>query len=126
MRIVPIGILSCLVFCLWIAPAESEDSIERPRNAAAGVKYIGADKCAECHQDQHESFLETLHSKAAQVTDIRDEPKPAQFSNQASGNLYQVDVVDGQMVHREKLRDPSGKQLAVTEEKMVLMWILSQ
>lgn len=99
-------------------PKASNAAGALPRNAAKGIKYIGSKQCAECHQDQHASFLQTLHSKAAEFTDPTGEPKPSRFDHQPSGNTYEVAVVDNQMVHRELLRDSDGKQLAITEHPM--------
>lgn len=90
-----------------------------PPNADPAVKYIGSERCAACHQTQHESFLLTAHSKAAQITDVADEPPPARFEHEPSGNVYEVKVVDGQMLHREFLRNDEGEQLALTQHPMV-------
>ena len=98
--------------CLALSPVTASPA-DPPPNAAAGVKYIGSDQCISCHEDQHESFLRTLHSRAAQVTDISDEPKPDRFDHPPSGNVYEVSFIDGTMIHREVLRSESGEQLAV-------------
>ena len=103
---------------LAVSQAQVALSVDPPLNAAAGVKYIGSDQCTGCHESQHSSFQQTLHSRAAQVTDVAVEPKPGRFDHQPSGHSYEVDIVNGKMVHREVLRDESGEQLAMTDKTM--------
>ena len=88
---------------------------ELPRNASPGVKYVGSEKCIECHQEQHSSFLKTLHSKAARLTDPNIEPEAAKFRHQKSGNDYEIKISGDEMRHREVLRNFDGEELAVTE-----------
>ncbi len=104
---------------LSLGSPASAHAADLPPNAAEGVQYVGTETCAECHTDQHESFLDTLHSRAARPTDFRNEPQPIRFRHEASGHDYEVDVVAGKMVHREHINDPSGVPLASTEEQMV-------
>ncbi|NND99124.1 MAG: hypothetical protein HKN47_17545 [Pirellulaceae bacterium] len=99
---------------------ESVAADQVPPNAADGVQYIGSDQCIDCHKDQHQSFLRTMHSKAAQVTDVASEPPPSTFLHQPSGHRYEVAVDDGKMFHREHLLDNNGDVAATTEHQMVM------
>lgn len=118
---VPACVLMLLLGSIVGDAAETAgDPVAVPRNAAEGVKYIGSERCAVCHEDQHESFLHTLHSKAAQVTNVDSEPEPNRFQHPASESVYEVDIVGDQMVHRELLRAADGEQLAVTEHPMTM------
>ena len=99
---------------------QSNDSSHSLPNANLSVKYVGTQKCVECHKDQHSSFLRTLHSKAAQVTDPTKEPKPGAFDHTLSGNRYEVKVIGDQMFHRELLKGSDDKTVATTEHEMVM------
>jgi hypothetical protein len=102
--------VAAMFVLLHIATAEAAQpdaaiaSVVAPKNAAKNVKYIGSERCDTCHKDQHASFLRTLHSKAAQLTDVTSEPMPNRFDHLPSGNTYEVAVVNDQLVHRELLR----------------------
>lgn len=100
-----------------VSAAES-DSL--PLNANLDVAYVGSEKCVNCHQEQHGSFLQTLHSKAARRTDVSLEPAPTSFVHDASGHRYSVEVADESMVHREEIRDPTGASVAKIEQQMVM------
>ncbi len=100
--------------------AESNRPTPAPRNAAPGVKYIGSQACASCHQGEHASFLNTSHSRAACMTEPLSEPEPARFEHPPTGNTYEVALVDGEMVHREVIRSETGEQLALTEKPMAV------
>lgn len=109
------GVRLPIILAILIALAPSVSAEELPRNAAAGVKYVGSEKCVECHKEQHASFLKTLHSKAARLTDPQIEPKPTKFHHTKSGNEYEIEIDGDQMKHREVLQNAHGEKLAITE-----------
>jgi predicted CXXCH cytochrome family protein len=85
-----------------------------PANADPSVKYVGTERCIECHKDQHESYLKTTHSRSAERVDPEREPQPGGFEHELSGHSYQVLHRDGKLIHQETLRGVDGEALAVT------------
>ena len=89
-----------------------------PENARPGVKYVGSDKCVECHQDQHRSYLETTHSVAAERTNAANEPAAASFRHEYSGNTYEVERQGDRLIHREIIPGSGGEPRNITEEEI--------
>ncbi|GAA5506002.1 hypothetical protein [Novipirellula caenicola] len=87
-------------------------------HADDSVKYIGSDQCISCHENQHASFLQTLHSKTARFTDVTLEPDAGEFKHQASGHRYRVEIADGQMFHSELRLSDQGEPLGTTKMQM--------
>ena len=92
------------------------DAREVSENARPGVKYVGTQQCIDCHRDQHASYLQTTHSVATTKTDPASEPASEKFEHALSGHRYEVERKDGDVIHREILRDSAGKEISVTEE----------
>ncbi len=85
-------------------------------NGRPGVKYVGTQQCIDCHRDQHASYLKTTHSVATTKTDPESEPASEGFEHALSGHRYEIERKDGDLVHREILRDSEGREISVTEE----------
>ncbi|EMI18309.1 TPR repeat-containing protein, partial [Rhodopirellula maiorica SM1] len=96
----------------------TESRSKPPANSSASVGYIGSKQCASCHENQHDSFLQTLHSKAARFTDVTLEPAPGEFKHDASGHRYRVEVADGKMFHSELRLSEQGEPLGETKMQM--------
>src|SRR5947209_6867206 len=60
-------------------------SASRFLNSGPEARYIGADACAECHREQHRSYLLTAHSQALSDLDPRAEPPDGAFEHRLSG-----------------------------------------
>ena len=113
-----IGAACCLALSLCTALSGQEKTIQYD-NASDGVKYVGTQQCIECHQDYYQSYLRTTHSVATTLTDPDQEAESAAFDQELTGTLYEVLRKDGQLIHRETLRDAEGETLAVTEKPIV-------
>ena len=85
-------------------------------NAQPGVKYVGTQQCIDCHRDQHASYLNTTHSVATTKTDPDSEPASEEFEHALSGHRYEIERKDGDLIHREILRDADGKKISATEQ----------
>jgi hypothetical protein len=81
-------------------------------NTSPDVAYVGSDACAECHQPQQASHLQTPHSRA--LAEIREsqEPPDGEFVHAASNRKYQVYRRDGKLRHRELLASDETVELA--------------
>ena len=83
-------------------------------NAAAGVEFVGAQACAECHPEQHASWLETAHSRALDDVHPEHEPEDGRFADAATGREYRIFRRDDSLWHAEVL--PGGDTELVLAE----------
>ncbi len=90
-------------------PPYSESSF---LNTSPDTKYIGSGACAECHPNNHKSYLRTPHSQALSDLDPKLEPGDGSFEHKASGRSYRVYRKDGKLHHEEVLRTEEGKEIA--------------
>jgi hypothetical protein len=86
------------------------------------AEFVGSQVCAECHRPQFESYLQTAHSQAFMPIDLTVEPPDGQFHHDASGRDYEIVRRDGQLLHRELLRDDQGN--AAAQDERVLKWLV--
>lgn len=95
-------------------PAASPTSTaEAPRRApVAAADYVGSEVCAECHADQHASYLHTAHSKSLSLVDPEAEPPDATFLHERSGRTYSVYRAGGELRQREFLSSVPVGQIA--------------
>lgn len=136
----------CVSFlcCIWlfgcsqrVAPSGQSDSAEsgggapsrrivaalpvRPDspflNTAADVQYVGSDACKDCHDDVHESFVQTRHSKALSVANQENSPD-ARVRHEESGYEYTTATTpDGQLKQTEIVL--LGDQQKTSREVMI-------
>lgn len=99
-----------------VVDVSAQEATPEYKNTKAGVEYVGTEKCVACHQDQHASYLKTTHSVATTLTNLSEEAPSGEFVQEQTGTLYEILRREGQMIHREVLRDTDGKTLAVTEQ----------
>src|SRR5262249_19468199 len=66
--------------------------------------------CAECHREQHRSYLLTAHSRALSDLDPAAEPPDGAFDDPASGRSYRVYRQGGRLRHEEILRTAEGQE----------------
>lgn len=102
------------------APAFAVPPIRSSRflNAKADVSYVGNDACAECHKDEHASYLNTPHSQALQDIALASEPPDAEFHHELSGRSYRVYRRDGRLWHREWIPLVDGEELVLADYPM--------
>ncbi|HLW68666.1 MAG TPA: multiheme c-type cytochrome, partial [Gemmataceae bacterium] len=75
-------------------------------------RYVGSAVCAECHQERHQSYLLTSHSRALSELDPKAEPPDGEFIHQASGRSYRVFRRNGELRHEEVQHAPDGLEIA--------------
>ncbi|WP_145212937.1 tetratricopeptide repeat protein [Planctomycetes bacterium TBK1r] len=92
---------------------------EPPTNTDPAVGYVGTKTCAQCHEAEHLTYLDTKHSESMERVDPDKEVSSATFHHEASGNDYQVLRRGDDLIHREILRGPDGEELARTEHPIV-------
>lgn len=90
-----------------------------PKNATAGTKYIGTQQCIECHLEQHQSYLDTTHSRSMESVNVDNELTQASFRHDASSNRYEVFQRDNKLFHKEVTVGADGTDLASTEHEIV-------
>ena len=56
-------------------------SKSRFRNVSENVDYVGSQRCAECHADQHATWAKTAHSRSMSKVTPKDEPPDAKFTH---------------------------------------------
>jgi len=116
----------------WALPPTSPrslqtDAIEFPVPARAQspylntkptARYVGAESCADCHEQEYASYLETEHSRALQDVHLADEPADTEFFHAASGRWYRVYRQDDQMWHRAWIRTEDDRELILADYPM--------
>ena len=80
-------------------------------NTSLQVAYVQNASCLACHEKQFQSYLETNHSRALQVVDMKNEPQPGEFTVPESGRTYRVEWVGDQLWHREFVKLASGEEM---------------
>ena len=63
-------------------------SKSRFRNASENVNYVGSQRCAECHANQHATWTKTAHSRSMSRVTPEDEPPDTKFAHDKSGRAY--------------------------------------
>lgn len=64
--------------------------------------YVGTSTCAECHREQHASYLKTHHSRSLSVIDASsDRSIGAILDHSVSARAYDVVQASGELWHRE-------------------------
>ncbi len=81
-------------------------------NTRPEAQYIGTSACAACHRGNHQSYLQTAHSRALSDVDPDTEPPDASFEHKPSGRSYRVYRKNKQMRHEEVVRSDDGKEIA--------------
>lgn len=67
-------------------------------SARGAASQVGSEKCAACHDAEHQSYLETAHSRALSEVFPENEPEDVEFQHKASGRRYRV-YRDGHSLH---------------------------
>ncbi|MBI1348948.1 tetratricopeptide repeat protein [bacterium] len=98
---------------LAISPRPSEFS-----NAVTDVKFVGAERCAACHEPQYQSFQQTAHHLAFGPVEQPTSLPAGEFSDPVMHRNYRVYWQDGQMRHAETLLQPDGDPLLVIDHAM--------
>ena len=88
-------------------------------NVSADVEYIGSAACKKCHRDQHQTWLQTTHSRSMQKVSMEESQASAAFHHQASNTQYEVFLKEDKLIHRETQLDSSGQPLSVTEHPIL-------
>jgi tetratricopeptide (TPR) repeat protein len=81
-------------------------------NTGPNARYVGSSVCAECHQERHQSYSLTSHSRALSDLDPKAEPPDGEFFHKASGRSYRVYRQNGELHHEEAQRAPDGQEIA--------------
>ena len=84
-------------------------------NASLDVAYVGSETCAQCHRNEAHTHGSSMHKAALSDVDPDVEPSDGSFFHAASGRHYSVYRQDGQLRHREALKDPAGDEIAVLD-----------
>src|SRR5207302_431327 len=91
-------------------------------NVDPGVKYVGNDRCADCHRSHVETY--SRHSMGRSAALIAERESGERYDGASNnpfttgGFVYQVERRDGRVVHKESHRDPQGKVLDTQEEEI--------
>jgi len=85
------------------------------QNASPTVNYVGPEKCAECHAEEHRSYELTAHSRTLQLLDIEDEPPGGEFDHEPSKRSYRIYRRKDKMHHQEFLRLKDGAELILSD-----------
>ncbi|MGB1925526.1 MAG: cytochrome c3 family protein [Rubripirellula sp.] len=115
------GVLLTAVATLGQTKTDSNPASEPKElmNLAKDVAYIGSTACKECHREQHQSWLQTTHSRSMEKALPTNLQKKGSFYHSASNSRYEVYLRDQQLIHRETQLDHSGQPLATTEHPIL-------
>jgi hypothetical protein len=87
-------------------------------NTASDAKYVGTERCRQCHADQHETYLQTAHSRSFSLVDPAREPPDGSFDHSASRRRLRSYRQDGQLRHAESLLLKDGGELALADRPL--------
>ncbi len=68
-------------------------------------QWAGTESCLECHDNQHRSWLQSVHSRAMSAAMSGPEPADGDYLHVASGRRYQSRQKNGELWHAEALVD---------------------
>jgi hypothetical protein len=77
---------------LAVVPSESNDA-----------SYVGSERCQSCHQQRHESYLKSHHSRSLTRVDATNELSEGTIEHSLSHRRYEIVRRDGKLWHRETL-----------------------
>ncbi|MBT4866346.1 MAG: hypothetical protein HON53_14680, partial [Planctomycetaceae bacterium] len=104
------------------SPTDGQDQFRLPsiatsrfRNTSKAVAYVGNRKCQECHSDEHDSYLKTMHSRSLAEVDISREPPDGEFFHELSGRHYRVYREGKQLRLREFIEDSEGQEVVLAD-----------
>jgi hypothetical protein len=121
--------------CMWLrgrlrapqdagrqSPAAEDDRFRLPeiapsdfRNASKTVGYVGSRECVECHRGEHQSYLQTTHSRSLGEVDVSQEPPNGEYHHKLSGRTYRVYRDGAALRLREFIRDSDGKEVVLAD-----------
>ena len=93
-------------------------SKSRFRNASENVNYVGSQRCAECHANQHATWTKTAHSRSMSRVTPEDEPPDTKFAHDKSGRAYEVVRVESRLHHRESLVLQDGTRVPLADHQV--------
>lgn len=115
-------LISCGVFALRVFREHESMAASMPplrtspfTNTHSDVTYVGAETCRSCHEDAHDSFTQTAHSKALMEIDLKSEPPEGEFTDPKSKKTYRITHRDGKMIHQEYLNTDDDEELLLAE-----------
>lgn len=103
-------------------PVENADPFALPaiaatrfRNASKDVAYVGTRACVECHAGEHETYLQTNHSRSLAAIDVSREPPDGEFFHELSGRHYRVYREGKTLRLREFIRDSQDREVVLVD-----------
>jgi hypothetical protein len=104
------------------SPAAEEDEFPLPeiasarfRNASKTIGYVGTRECIECHRKEHQSYLQTTHSRSLGEVDVSREPPDGEFRHELSGRSYRVYREGTTLRLREFIQDTDGREVVLAD-----------
>lgn len=88
-------------------------------NASSEVAYVGTAVCARCHAGEHQSYLDSMHSRSFRVTDPEDEPVDGTFQTASGARHYRIYRDEGLLRHREFVKTRDGNELTLADHPVV-------
>ena len=94
------------------------------RNIGGGVRFVGSEACASCHQKIYKDYMRTPHGQAAtppsQRPELRDLPAAGvSICEQDSQHCFRVFRENGQYYMNEFEPGPNGTELSKETERIV-------
>ena len=65
--------------------------------------YVGSEACAECHQDEVNSFARSGMARSMRTVDLETEPPDTRVSHEPSQRVLRSTRRDGKLVHSEEI-----------------------
>jgi hypothetical protein len=94
----------------------------RPRNAAAGVHYVGSERCKLCHFAIYNTYSQTdmSHSTSlpARAIELGWLPAPIEFFNENTNRHYRVFARDSKVYETEYGIDGEGREIFTHTEEL--------
>lgn len=84
-------------------------------NANMHTQYVGTQACVQCHQEQYDSYLQTMHSRSLNRIDVAEEPSLAEFRVPAKHRLYRTYRKGDSVHHREMLEWAAASPIVLSD-----------
>jgi hypothetical protein len=98
--------------------ARKFNSSAQGERAKPFANYVGSQACIRCHQAQHKSYSQTLHSKSFREPDSNGDPAVGRYIHAASSRTYESYHDGEQLRHRETLVSGDNETIAITDIPM--------
>jgi predicted CXXCH cytochrome family protein len=113
---------AALLWLWWVGgrspapPQELPHIVSGPYlNTGVEAAYVGTQACVNCHREEHETYLETMHSRSLNNVDASAEPPDATVEIPEYRRSYRVYRDGDNLRHRQSVRTIGGAEVVLAD-----------